>query len=98
MTTNRVERIRTRLEEVFSPNELEVFDDSHLHEGHVGAKDGKGHYRVYIVSDQFVRTRPLERHRMVFKALGEMMEKDIHALSVVAQPPSSPTIIDTAKD
>ena len=98
MTANRVDRIRTRLEEVFSPNELEVFDDSHLHEGHVGAKDGKGHYRVYIVSDQFVRTRPLERHRMVFKALGEMMEKDIHALSVVAQPPSSPPLIDTAKD
>ena len=98
MTANRVERIRTRLEEVFSPKELEVFDESHLHEGHVGAKDGKGHYRVYIVSDQFVRTRPLERHRMVFKALGEMMEKDIHALSLVAQPPSSPTIIDTAKD
>ena len=98
MTTNRIERIRTRLEDVFSPEELEVFDDSHLHEGHVGAKDGKGHYRVYIVSAQFVRTRPLERHRMVFKALGEMMEKDIHALSVVAQPPSSPTIIDTAKD
>ena len=87
MTANRVERIRTRLEEVFSPNELEVFDDSQLHEGHVGAKDGKGHYRVYIVSDQFAQTRPLERHRMVFKALGEMMEKDIHALSVVAQPP-----------
>jgi BolA protein len=98
MTANRVERIRTRLEEVFSPKELEVFDESHLHEGHVGAKDGKGHYRVYIVSDQFVRTRPLERHRMVFKALGEMMEKDIHALSVVAQPPSSPTLIETAKD
>jgi len=98
MTANRVERIRTRLEQVFSPNELEVFDESHLHEGHVGAKDGKGHYRVYIVSDQFVRIRPLERHRMVFKALGEMMEKDIHALSVVAQPPSSPSLIDTAKD
>ena len=98
MTANRVERIRTRLEQVFSPNELEVFDESHLHEGHVGAKDGKGHYRVYIVSEQFVRTRPLERHRMVFKALGEMMKKDIHALSVVAQPPSSPTLIDTAKD
>ena len=98
MTANRVERIRTRLEVVFSPKELEVFDESHLHEGHVGAKDGKGHYRVYIVSDQFVRTRPLERHRMVFKALGEMMEKDIHALSLVAQPPSSPTLIDTAKD
>ncbi len=98
MTANRVERIRTRLEEVFSPKELEVFDESHLHEGHVGAKDGKGHYRVYIVSDQFVRTRPLERHRMVFKALGEMMEKDIHALSLVAQPPSSPTLIETAKD
>ena len=98
MTASRIERIRTRLKEVFSPEQLEVFDDSYLHEGHVGAKDGKGHYRVYIVSDQFVRARPLERHRMVFQALGEMMETDIHALSVSAQPSNSPTLIDTRKD
>ena len=98
MTASRIERIRTRLEEVFAPERLDVFDDSHLHEGHVGARDGKGHYRVHIVSDRFARTRPLERHRMVFQALGEMMETDIHALSVSAQPPSSPTSIDTRED
>ena len=98
MTVNRIERIRTRLEEVFAPEELEVFDDSHLHEGHVGARDGKGHYRVHIGSDRFTRTGPVERHRMVFQALGEMMKTDIHALSVSAQPPSEPTSTDTGKD
>ena len=91
MTDERIDRIRARLEEAFSPEQLEVFDDSHLHEGHAGAKEGKGHYRIRIVSDRFASTLPLERHRMVYDALGNMMETDIHALSVSALPPASAT-------
>ena len=90
MTESRVERIRNRLETAFAPEHLEVIDESHLHEGHAGAKDGKGHYRVRIVAAQFASARPLERHRMVFDALGEMMETDIHALSVSALPSTPP--------
>ena len=89
MSESRIERIRSRLEEAFAPQKLEIFDDSHLHEGHAGAKEGKGHYRVQIISDSFDSTRPIERHRMVFQALGDMMQTDIHALSVSALPPSS---------
>jgi len=89
VTESRIERIRSRLEAAFAPQRLEIFDDSHLHEGHAGAKEGKGHYRVHIVSASFDSTRPIERHRMVFEALGEMMETDIHALSVSALPPIS---------
>ncbi len=87
MTQDRIDRIRAHLTEKFEPAELEINDDSHLHEGHAGAKEGKGHFRVRIVSKRFLNTRPLDRHRMVFQALGDMMDTDIHALSVAASAP-----------
>jgi len=87
VTQERVDRIRAYLQAEFAPDELEVEDDTHLHEGHAGAKEGKGHFRVRIVSDRFSNTRPIDRHRMVFQALGDMMNTDIHALSVAASAP-----------
>lgn len=87
MANDRVPRIRECLERAFAPVSLEVIDDSHRHAGHAGARDGRGHYRVRIVSERFAGTRPLERHRMVYAALGHMMETDIHAVSVVAETP-----------
>ena len=65
----------------------EITDESHLHVGHAGAKDGKGHFRVRIISKLFSGTRPIDRHRMIFQALEDMMRSDIHALSVVASAP-----------
>ena len=87
MSEDRVGRIHALLKHAFAPEHLEVFDDSHLHDGHVGAKEWKGHFRVHIIAKQFENTRPLDRHRLVFQALGGMMETDIHALSVSALPP-----------
>jgi stress-induced morphogen len=58
-----------------------------LHAGHAGAQDGRGHFAVRIVSNAFRDTRPIDRHRMVFSALGDMMRTDIHALRVNATPP-----------
>lgn len=87
MSSDREARIRLRLEAAFSPNELEVADESHLHVGHAGAKSGLGHYRVKVVSERFAGTTPLERHRMVYDALGEMMQTDIHAVRLTALPP-----------
>jgi BolA family transcriptional regulator, general stress-responsive regulator len=87
MPEQRVAAIRTRLHEAFAPVALEVIDDSHLHAGHVGAREGKGHFRVTIVSAAFANKRPLERHRMVFDALEDLMRTDIHALSVTATSP-----------
>ena len=81
----RVERIRALLEEAFSPVELEIVDESHLHAGHAGAREGKGHFRVRIVAERFRGLRSLECHRLVFAALGTMMTTDIHALSVTAK-------------
>jgi BolA protein len=81
----RVERIRSALETAFRPSELEVVDDSHKHAGHAGARDGRGHFSVRIVSEAFAGMPPLARHRAVYAALGEMMQTDIHALSIDAQ-------------
>jgi len=89
MTAHRVMLIRSRLETAFSPVELEIADESHLHAGHAGAREGKGHFRVKIVAESFAGKGRLERHRMVFAALGELMQTDIHALSVTAAPPQS---------
>jgi BolA protein len=81
----RVERIRSALEAAFQPSELEVVDDSHKHAGHAGARDGRGHFTVRIVSEAFAGMPPLARHRAVYAALGEMMQTDIHALSIDAR-------------
>lgn len=83
----RVDAIRTRLEEAFAPQALEVFDDSHLHIGHEGARDGRGHYRVRIVSAAFAGMTPVARHQAVYAALDDMMQTDIHALGIQASAP-----------
>lgn len=84
MSSERVTKIRGRLEAEFAPELLEIVDESHRHAGHAGAKDGRGHFRVKIVSEKFNGTKQLERHRMVYAALGNLMQTDIHALSVDA--------------
>lgn len=83
----RVERIRAALESAFAPQSLEVIDDSARHAGHAGARDGRGHFDVEIVSEAFAGLAPLARHRKVYAALGEMMTTDIHALSIRAKTP-----------
>jgi BolA protein len=84
----RVASIRARLQSAFSPLTLEITDDSHRHAGHAGARDGRGHFSVRIVSARFAGTKTLERHRMVYAALGSLMQTDIHALSVTALSPA----------
>jgi len=87
MTAERVARIRQVLEQAFQPSRLEVVDDSHRHAGHAGARDGRGHFDVTIVSHAFAGLAPLARHRAVYAALGDMMTTDIHALSIHASEP-----------
>ncbi len=83
----RVAAIRTALEAAFAPTVLEVRDDSHRHAGHAGARDGRGHFDVEIVSAAFAGLSPLARHRAVYAALGTLMTTDIHALSIRAGTP-----------
>jgi BolA protein len=87
MTVERVALIRSRLEGAFEPAELEVVDDSRRHAGHAGARDGRGHFQVRIVSQRFAGKKTVERHRMVYAALGALMQTDIHALGLVALSP-----------
>lgn len=87
--SERIERMRERISAALTPDHLDIEDESHLHAGHVGAKEGKGHFRVTIVSRAFADTPPLKRHKLVFEAVGDLMETDIHALSIDARPPSN---------
>ena len=69
------------------PTVIEIIDDSAKHAGHAGARSGGGHYRLRIVSPRFAGRRTMERHRMVYDALGPLMRREIHALSIDAKAP-----------
>ncbi len=75
------------LEQAFAPARVSVRDDSRLHEGHAGARDGAGHFSVRIESQEFSGRSRLERHRLVYKALAQMLPREIHALNIVAVSP-----------
>ena len=83
----RVAAIRDAIESALQPQSLDVQDESHLHAGHVGARDGRGHFRVTVVSTVFEGLASLARHRAVYAAVGRLMETDIHALSIDARTP-----------
>jgi BolA protein len=85
---SRLERIRSQLARALPDAAIELIDDSHRHAGHAGAQDGRGHFRVRIVSGAFAGLRPLQRHQLVYRALDELMRTDIHALSIAALTPA----------
>jgi len=85
--SDRITLIEAAIRNSLTPVELEVIDESHLHAGHAGAKSGLGHFRVNIVAEAFAGLRPLQRHRLVFDAVGDLMQTDIHALSINALTP-----------
>jgi BolA protein len=88
MSDDRVAKIEQLLAAAFEPIEMLVKDQSHLHAGHAGARSGKGHFDVKIVSDKFAGQSRIARHRMVYDALGSFIDSDIHALSINAISPS----------
>jgi BolA protein len=83
----RVPAIRAAIEAALAPVSLEIEDESHRHAGHAGAKDGRGHFRVDVVSAAFAGLNPIARHRAVYAAVGELMATDIHALAIRARTP-----------
>lgn len=86
--SERIHRIKQLLSDALNPQSIEVIDESHKHAGHAGAKTGMGHFEVHIVAEAFADKSLLQKHRMVYDALGDMMQKDIHALSIKASTPS----------
>ena len=87
MTRPSVERIRSRLESTFAEAQVSVRDDSARHVGHAGAQGGAGHFLVRIESEAFAGRSRLQRHRMVYEALADMMPAEIHALNIEAISP-----------
>lgn len=87
MSLSREQEIERRLHERFEPDELLIKDQSHLHAGHAGAADGRGHFDVRIVSQEFNGMSRIERHRSIYQALGDLLESDIHALRINALTP-----------
>ena len=88
MSEDRLTRIERLLRDAFAPSQLLIKDQSHLHAGHAGAQDGRGHYDVTIVAEAFAGKSPIARHRMVYDSLGSLMETDIHALRIKASAPA----------
>ncbi|WP_372426101.1 BolA family protein [Salinarimonas chemoclinalis] len=82
--------IETRLSDAFAPVRLSVVDESHLHAGHAGWREGgETHFRIEVVSDAFAGKSRVERHRLVNAALKEAFDRGLHALAVKAEAASS---------
>ena len=88
LNPGRMTQMHALLRAALAPTALEVTDDSHLHAGHAGARLGLGHFSVRLVSPMFEGKPPLARHRLVYAALGYMMQTDIHALVIHARAPN----------
>ena len=76
--------IERRLRNALSIDSIEIVDESHLHVGHPGADSGGGHFHVTIVAENFDGLPTLARHRLIYDALGDAMQTEIHALSIKA--------------
>jgi BolA family transcriptional regulator, general stress-responsive regulator len=88
---NNKERVRTieyQLIKSLQPDQLIVSDDSAAHIGHAGAQSGAGHFSVVITAKNFDNKSLPERHRMVYAAVSDLMDSEIHALSIQAKAPS----------
>lgn len=84
---SRAERIRAALAAAFPGASIDLGDESHLHRGHVGAREGKGHFRLVLTAPEFDGQSLLQRHRTVYAALGSLMDTDIHAVAIDAKSP-----------
>lgn len=82
-----IDRIRARLTQALAPLAIEIDDESAAHAGHAGARSGGGHYRARIVSDAFAGLTRVARHRLVYDALNDLMQREIHALALTLVTP-----------
>jgi BolA family transcriptional regulator, general stress-responsive regulator len=83
----RIGKIRSALESALSVEQLDISDESHHHAGHAGARTGLGHFHVVIAATEFTSQPLVKRHRLVYDALGSLMQSDIHALGIEAFAP-----------
>lgn len=84
----RRDRMATQLDAAFSPHRLEILDESHLHHGHAGWREGgETHYRILVVAPAFSGKSRVDRHRMVNEALKQEFDDGLHALAITARAP-----------
>ena len=83
MSEKRMKLIRESLDKL-SPSCVEIEDEGHLHVGHAGAKSG-GHFKLSIVSESFRYKTTIERHRIIYKCIGYLMNTEVHAISIKAK-------------
>ncbi len=83
------DELRARLQAALAPLEIAVQDDSHLHAGHAGAREGR-HFSVRLRAAAFEGRARVARHRLVYDALGPLAAQGIHALAITALAPSEP--------
>lgn len=86
ITANRIETMRQLLTEALNPTQLDIIDDSAQHAGHAAASTGLGYFTVIIASAAFEGKSLPAQHRLVYEALGDMMQTDIHALRIQINP------------
>ena len=87
-----IELIRQKLIAELNPQLIEIIDNSAAHAGHAGVRKGGGHYNVTIVAEAFKGKSLVQRHQLIYAALGDMMKEDIHALGINALTPSEHTL------
>ena len=83
--------IKQKLNAALEPELIEIIDNSAAHAGHAGAQSGGGHFNVTIVADIFSGKSLVQRHQLIYQALGDMMKQEIHALGINALTPSENT-------
>ena len=83
MTEERIKMIKDGLAKL-EPVDIQIEDEGHLHVGHAGSKSG-GHFKLYIVSDCFRDMTHINRHKLIYETLSDLMKTDIHALSIKAK-------------
>lgn len=82
MSEKRIKLIKKRLGQL-DPTYMDIEDEGHLHVGHAGAKSG-GHFKLSIISELFKDKTTIERHRIIYKCLDDLMNTEIHAISIKA--------------
>ncbi|MEO1894758.1 MAG: BolA family protein [Methylococcales bacterium] len=82
-----VKEIELRLTTALTPVHLNVTDNSSAHAGHAGVQSGGGHYHVVVVAEVFAGKSLVQRHQLVYQALGDLMKQEIHALGIDASTP-----------
>ena len=76
-------KIKKKISEKINIIKLDLTDESYKHAGH--AQSTGSHFKIYIVSDDFIGISLIERHRMIYSALKDMLKQEIHALSINAK-------------